>query len=108
MQKATFPLATLALIAVFAVGITALFPARAEAACNPFVRTANGWGNGSTCNASKLACEANAYASADATCTFGVCQIVGVTFTNECSTVPGGFMSDCVMSYKCTALPHRP
>lgn len=108
MKKLAISFGMLTLVAVFMVGATALLPARAEAGCSPIIKSVTGWGTASTCQASRNACEADAENKAEANCYFGVCDIVSLTFTNNCVPHQGGFMSDCVLRYKCTFQPFNP
>ena len=100
----TRSIGALALACIFTFGTSAWFTTDAEAIpcrCTQFSTTSQGWGTGLTCTASKNACISNALANAACT----VCDVTGVTYTNECDPhVDGsfsGFMSDCIVSHTC-------
>jgi hypothetical protein len=96
-------LGVLALAAVFALGITALLPAKAEAAfCSFSTRTVSGWGTGFSCYQAMNACEDDAYGKAPGECPFGICEYVSFYYTNECVYQGGGnWFSDCRLTFKC-------
>ena len=72
--------------------------------------TASGWGAGATCAAAKIACENDAYQTAETECGWinkGVCATGSITY-NSCYPSGGQIKVDCDLQYKCDGGPDFP
>ena len=109
LKVLTQAIGTLTVIAILAVGFTALMPAPAYAQCfcSLPVYSEEGWAGGSTCAAAEIACSIDARANAEAFCDYQeateVCAVVSFSYRNHCPESSSPFTTDCDLEFRCDA-----